>query len=210
MQHLRYRERRRLRSTEGLDRFAERIERFEPTTARQSGRKARASLGVAQRRADLDVLREHGMGLRGGTVIAWAGMRGVVTLAAAQSLPDDLDYRSLLIVIAFTVAALTLLVFGGTLPLVIRTLGVQSGGEAYRQELHTLLDHVNAASLALLPDPARTSVGGIPADPRVLERLRDRFTRLDVGDEQPVDPGEPDLREQLVVLRRRMRDAARE
>lgn len=208
---LRRGDRRRLNAQPRLDRFAERVEGFEPTTARQAGRKTRATRGVAERRADLDFLRQNGMGWRGGTVIAWAGMRGVVTLAAAQSLPPDLEYRSLLIVIAFTVAVLTLLVFGGTLPLVIRSLGVLSGGQdAYRQELHTLLDHVNAASLSLLKDPSRTIVGGSPADPRVVELLRDRFARLDMSDEEPVGPSEPDLREQLVVLRRRMREAARE
>lgn len=208
---LRFGERRRLAAQPRLEQLAERVNEFEPANARQSSRKSRASRGVAQRRADLDFLRENGMSVRGGTVIAWAGMRGVVTLAAAQSLPGDLEYRSLLIVIAFTVAVLTLLVFGGTLPLLIRALGLQSGGqEAYQQELHGLLDHVNAASLSLLRDPARTMVGGRPADPQVLDLLRDRFARLDMSEERSAAPGRPDLREQLVVLRRRMRDAARE
>lgn len=208
---LRLRERRRLDAQPRLEQFAERVDGFEPVNARQRGRKSRASMGVAQRRADLDFLRKNGMSLRGGTVIAWAGMRGVVTLAAAQSLPPDLEYRSLLIVIAFTVAVLTLLVFGGTLPLLIRALGLQSGSQdAYQQELHGLLDHVNAASLSLLQDPTRTIVAGRPADPQVLDLLRDRFTRLDVSEERSSGSDEPDLREQLVVLRRRMRDAARE
>src|SRR4051812_3595942 len=37
------------------------------------------------------------------TVIAWAGMRGVVTLAAAQSLPDNVANKDLFIFVAFAV-----------------------------------------------------------------------------------------------------------
>src|SRR5690606_5499783 len=57
---------------------------------------------------------------RGGAVLAWSGMRGVVTLAAAQSLPVDFPHRSQLVLIAFVVALVTLVVQGGTLPLLIR------------------------------------------------------------------------------------------
>ena len=45
------------------------------------------------------------MGPKEGTIVVWAGMRGVVTLAAAQTLPDDTPSRALLVLIAFVVAA---------------------------------------------------------------------------------------------------------
>ncbi len=59
------------------------------------------------------------------TVIGWAGMRGVVTLAAAFTLPvaeadGPFPYRSLLIWLAFAVIAATLVLQGSTLPTVIR------------------------------------------------------------------------------------------
>ena len=51
-------------------------------------------------------------------------MRGAVTLAAAQSLDSDIPQRALLVLIAFTVAAGTLLVQGGSLGWVARRLGL--------------------------------------------------------------------------------------
>ena len=53
----------------------------------------------------------------------------MVTVAAAQTLPEDMAYRPQLILIAFTVAVLTLVVQGGTLPLLIRVLGIRGSDE---------------------------------------------------------------------------------
>lgn len=57
-------------------------------------------------------------------LVAWAGMRGVVTLAAALSLPPDTPYREVLLVAAFGVVAGTLLLQGTTLPTLVRLLRV--------------------------------------------------------------------------------------
>ncbi|TGN63272.1 Na+/H+ antiporter [Nocardioides eburneiflavus] len=59
-------------------------------------------------------------------LVGWAGMRGVVTLAAAFVIPEDTPHREVLLLVAFTVVAGTLLVQGLTLPLLKRTLGVPS------------------------------------------------------------------------------------
>ncbi len=56
------------------------------------------------------------------TVIGWAGMRGVVTLAAAFAIPEDYDYRETLVLTALVVAAGTLVVQGSTLPWLVRRL----------------------------------------------------------------------------------------
>ncbi len=56
--------------------------------------------------------------------ISWAGMRGVVTLAAAFILPVDTPERELLILIALVVVGATLLIQGATLPLLLRGLGL--------------------------------------------------------------------------------------
>src|SRR6478736_9639231 len=80
--------------------------------------------------ADVDYLAGAPLGWREGTVLVWAGMRGVVTLAAAQTLPYDTPQRSLLVLIAFVVAAGSLVVQGGTLPWVVRRLGLGSSGPA--------------------------------------------------------------------------------
>lgn len=58
------------------------------------------------------------------TLIGWAGMRGVVTLAAAFVLPLDTPYRNILLLVALTVVAGTLLLQGLTLPWLTRRLPV--------------------------------------------------------------------------------------
>jgi NhaP-type Na+/H+ or K+/H+ antiporter len=75
-----------------------------------------------RRLADIDYFRNEQMGWREGTVIVWAGMRGAVTLAAAQTLPRDTPSRSLLVFIAFLVAAASLLIQGSTLPWLAKKL----------------------------------------------------------------------------------------
>jgi CPA1 family monovalent cation:H+ antiporter len=65
-------------------------------------------------------------GWKGPLLIGWAGMRGVVSLAAALSIPLTLSngqpfpQRNLILFITFTVILLTLVVQGLTLPLLIR------------------------------------------------------------------------------------------
>lgn len=57
---------------------------------------------------------------RHSVILVWAGMRGAVTLAAAQTLPEGTPQRSLLIFIAFLVALLSIVIQGSTLSAVVR------------------------------------------------------------------------------------------
>lgn len=57
-------------------------------------------------------------------VVSWAGMRGVVSLAAAFALPTDFPQRDLILFLTFVVVIATLVGQGFTLPKVIRLLGV--------------------------------------------------------------------------------------
>jgi len=57
-------------------------------------------------------------------VLGWAGMRGVVTLAAAFVIPEDTEQREILLLIAFTACAGTLFLQGLSLPWVARRLRV--------------------------------------------------------------------------------------
>jgi Na+/H+ antiporter len=59
-------------------------------------------------------------------VLGWAGMRGVVTLAAAFAIPERFAYRETLILVALVVTAGTLFVQGSTLPWLVRRLGLPS------------------------------------------------------------------------------------
>jgi CPA1 family monovalent cation:H+ antiporter len=64
------------------------------------------------------------------TVIGWAGMRGVVSIAAAAALPltvdggDRFPFRDVIIFLTFVVVIGTLVLQGFTLPWLIRRLGV--------------------------------------------------------------------------------------
>ena len=59
-------------------------------------------------------------------MLGWAGMRGVVTLAAAFVIPPETPYREVLLLMAFTVTAGTLFIQGLSLPWVARRLRVPS------------------------------------------------------------------------------------
>ncbi len=59
-------------------------------------------------------------------LLGWAGMRGVVTLAAAFIIPADTPHREVLLLIAFTVVAGTLFIQGLSLPWFARRLHVPS------------------------------------------------------------------------------------
>lgn len=59
-------------------------------------------------------------------ILGWAGMRGVVTLAAAFLIPESTPHRELLLLIALTVVGGTLFIQGLSLPWVARLLDVPS------------------------------------------------------------------------------------
>lgn len=67
---------------------------------------------------------------RDATVISWAGMRGVVTLAAAFALPAQTPRRGLLLLVAFTVVVGSLLIQGLSLPTLVRRLGLHGPDRA--------------------------------------------------------------------------------
>jgi CPA1 family monovalent cation:H+ antiporter len=62
---------------------------------------------------------------KGGFVVSWCGMRGIVTLAAAFALPDGFPYRDLILLTAFIVVLGSLVIQGLTLRPLILALGLQ-------------------------------------------------------------------------------------
>lgn len=129
----------------------------------------------ARRRADLEQLRDQSIDWRSGVVMGWSGMRGVVTLAAAQSIPPDSDihYRPQLVLIAFTVAVVSLLLQGATLPALIRKLGISGIDEAADQrQLASLLDELSFHGIAVLDDPESAVDGVSDVEPEIIERVR--------------------------------------
>ena len=88
--------------------------------------------------------------LRESIVLSWAGMRGVVSLAAALALPVAMPTgappaRDAIIVITFTVILVTLVGQGLTLPLVIRALGLGSDADDGHEESHARQELIEEA-----------------------------------------------------------------
>jgi CPA1 family monovalent cation:H+ antiporter len=57
-------------------------------------------------------------------VLVWGGLRGALTITLALALPAGLEYRELLIAMAFGVVLFSLVIQGITLPLVVRRAGL--------------------------------------------------------------------------------------
>ncbi|CAM5505884.1 cation:proton antiporter [Leifsonia shinshuensis] len=117
-----------------------------------------ARFGTRLRRvlADIDYFTGAPLGWREGSIVVWAGMRGAVTVAAAQSLPSNTPGRSVLVLIAFLVAAGSLLLQGGTLGLALRLVKpTPADPEAEKDERRRLLELLHEAGQAV-PTPSTT------------------------------------------------------
>lgn len=75
------------------------------------------------------------VGWRPRTVVAWAGLRGAVSLAAALALPGSFPERDLLVWMTLCVIFATLVLQGLTFPAVVRALGVEEDDEPAREDL---------------------------------------------------------------------------
>jgi Na+/H+ antiporter len=116
-------------------------------------------------------------------IIAWTGMRGVVSLAAALAIPLTLPDgtlfpgRDYVLFITFCVILATLVLQGLSLPLLIRRLGVMDDGLANIEE-RTARMKANEAALAYLVEVDSQ----FPTD--IIGRLRveyeDRIRQLEV------------------------------
>ncbi|KZM77469.1 cation:proton antiporter [Cellulosimicrobium cellulans] len=135
-------------------------------------RVGRIRTSLRRRAADIDYLTAEPLGWREGTLLVWAGMRGVVTLAAAQTLPTDTPQRSFLVLVAFGVAAGTLVVQGGTLPWVVRRLGLAGGSSRADEDRGAVRVELDAAAVAVIDAPDLRRPDGSTYDGDVVARVR--------------------------------------
>ena len=161
------RERRSPQMREAIDEWASKVEKSRHPRAAQHRRRLRRAS------ADVDFYETYRFGRREGVVLIWAGMRGVVTLAAAQTLPTGAEGRSLLVLVAFFVALASLVVQGGTLGMLVRLLGL-AGSEPEDADEWERLD-------ALMLGTARDVMGDADLSPQ-LRSLRDRITQRSEDD----------------------------
>ncbi len=108
-------------------------------------------------------------------VLGWAGMRGVVSLAAALALPLNLADgtpfagRELVLFLTFAVILATLVGQGLSLPWLIRRLGIGDDGSAAHEELHAREAAIDAALLRL-----DELAGEWPDHLELIDHLRER------------------------------------
>lgn len=123
-------------------------------------------------------------------VIAWTGMRGVVTLAAAAGIPltklagEAFPGRDAIQVVAFTVTIGTLLVQGLTLPWLIGWLKISDPREAeHHAKQRKLANDIGEAAV----QRAMTAYRETHTDPKVhqaVDQMLARMTEADNADEQ--------------------------
>jgi len=121
-------------------------------------------------------------------VVAWTGMRGVVSLAAALALPlkkadgSPFPGRDLIIFLSFIVILATLVVQGLSLPPLIRLLKIEDDDSLEKEEREARLS-ANKAALTRLSQVAEHD----PSKAEALRRLRieyeDRIRQLEASPE---------------------------
>lgn len=151
------------------------LERMGP---RPLGPRRTERLGTRVRRtlSDIDYLLAQPLGARQGFVVVWAGMRGAVTVAAAQTLPADAPHRSLLVFVAFAVATLSLLIQGGTIGPIARRILPESDPAEAESERRELLELLRRAELGVAHDgltPKRHRLAVLDAQRAVVLDARD-------------------------------------
>jgi CPA1 family monovalent cation:H+ antiporter len=117
--------------------------------------------------------RGSGHGWQEATVVAWAGMRGVVTLATALALPEDFPARPVIIFSAIAVVLVTLVGQGLTLPWVVRALDVRAEQDP-DAEVEELRHEAAGAALERLDE--LVADGSVP--PESADTLRERYERM--------------------------------
>ncbi len=146
-------------------------------------------------------------------VLGWTGMRGVLALAAAISLPRALDdgspfpQREVIIFLTFCVILVTLVVQGLTLPTLIRKLGLCETDpleiverDARRRMLRGALDYLESLGSAERPEEA------VWLD--VLHHYKERYAMVD-GHPKDVEDPTPNQWVQMYDLNSRVRAAER-
>jgi monovalent cation/hydrogen antiporter len=123
---------------------------------------------------------------REATVIAWCGMRGIVTLAAALALPDGahastvFPYRDLILFTAFCVVLGTLVLQGMTVSPLMRILALPGDQTVEREVRLARAETVRAALVELEgPDSAEETMA------LLRQKYQSRLRRVEAGRLEP-------------------------
>jgi CPA1 family monovalent cation:H+ antiporter len=144
-------------------------------------------------------------------VVGWTGMRGVVSLAAALSLPTTLsdgtpfEQRNMILFLTFSIIFVTLVMQGLSLPPLIRWLGIGGNVEEQQEEL-TVRFRVLSAAIASI-EKARTSMdkSELHDVDDLLHRYKHRLEAITVFDRLSHSPGTVDEQAQATSERHQRR-----
>ncbi|HPH84927.1 MAG TPA: Na+/H+ antiporter [Ferruginibacter sp.] len=113
-------------------------------------------------------------------LVAWSGMRGVVSLASALAIPltvttgEAFPHRNLLLFITFVVILFTLVLQGLSLPWVIRVLKIEDPGENEEEQELAIKLRLAEVSLDHLQTNYADEINTIDA----YNRLREKYVRM--------------------------------
>ena len=120
-------------------------------------------------------IKETDTNWQGVLVIGWAGMRGVVSLAAALALPVTIKNgvafpeRDLILFIAFCVILSTLVFQGLSLPILLKWLNVKAGNQEEEENKHARITIATAAIVHIEENIAAF------VDDNVLNQLKHKY-----------------------------------
>jgi Na+/H+ antiporter len=135
-------------------------------------------------------------------VIAWAGMRGAVSLAAALSVPTDAPGRPLILFLTFATILVTLVGQGLTLPAVVRRFAPEDADTAAQEAEEKARIEATEAALEQLDRLAEREGLSDDAVRHARHRYEMRLTHLTDGEDASELPLTRDLQKELAATER--------
>ncbi|HKW78485.1 MAG TPA: Na+/H+ antiporter [Candidatus Limnocylindria bacterium] len=133
-------------------------------------------------------------------VVAWSGLRGVVSLAAALALPVGFPERDLVLLFTFVVILATLVGQGLTLPVVIRALGLAPEEDVAHAEAHARALTAEAA-LTRLDEMLAESPGHKPLIDTLRTQYEHRASHAELHHNEEAGAAEQELLEHTEIRR---------
>jgi CPA1 family monovalent cation:H+ antiporter len=153
--------------------------------------------------------RDDGPPLGAIVLISWAGIRGIVTLAAALAIPAQIrpgvpfPDRDLIVFAAFCVIVFSLVVQGGTLGWLARTLGLTDDAESDDVALRAARAHGVRAALERLAELETGFTSTLEWE--IAGRLRESYMAVLEAMSEERSPDTPAAGERAHVIEARMR-----
>ncbi len=124
------------------------------------------------------VERARPLGWRQDTILGWAGMRGVVTLAVPLALPVNMPGRDMILICAFAVIFVTVVVQGSSLGWLIRQVAPVDTDPPARMDMAATEAAMARARMARVEQLAYDA-DGVLIHPQLLEMTRKRLEGIE-------------------------------